>query len=89
MTGTTARPVDGWGNLVYSVASDSAVAQQSQKAHEQVAEQLTNLRDQISGVSIDEEAAMMMKFQRAYEANAKFFQVVDDTLDQLLNLVRS
>lgn len=88
MTGTTARPVDGWGNLVYSVASDSAAAQQSQKAHEQVADQLTNLREQISGVSIDEEAAMMMRFQRAYEANAKFFQAVDDTLDQLLNLVR-
>ena len=31
---------------------------------------------------------MMMRFQRAYEANAKFFQAVDDTLDQLLNLVR-
>ena len=88
MTGTTARPVDGWGNLVYSVATDSAAAQQSQKAHEQVADQLTNLREQISGVSIDEEAAMMMRFQRAYEANARFFRAVDDTLDQLLNLVR-
>jgi flagellar hook-associated protein 1 FlgK len=86
MTGSTARPVDGWGSLVYSVATDAAGAQQSQKAHEQVTVQLQNLRDQISGVSLDEEAAMLMKFQRAYEANARFFQIASATLDTLLSL---
>ncbi len=34
------------------------------------------------------EAAAMMRFQRAYEANARFFTVVNDTLDTLLNLGR-
>jgi len=28
----------------------------------------------------------MMKFQRAYEANAKFFSVINQTLDTLLSL---
>ena len=44
---------------------------------------------QISGVSIDEEAAMLLRFQRSYEANAKFFQVADQTLDLLMSLVRT
>jgi flagellar hook-associated protein 1 len=39
-------------------------------------------------VSLDEEAASMMRFQRAYEANARFFTVVNETLDVLLNLGR-
>ena len=39
------------------------------------------LRDQVSGVSLDEEAMKLMKFQRAYEANARFFQVIDETLE--------
>ena len=39
------------------------------------------LRDQVSGVSLDEEAAQMLRFQRAYEANARFFRVIDQTLD--------
>jgi flagellar hook-associated protein 1 FlgK len=39
-------------------------------------------------VSLDEEAMMMMKFQRAYEANARFFQAVDSALETLLSLKR-
>ena len=45
---------------------------------------METLRDQVSGVSLDEEAMQLMKFQRAYEANARFFQIVDQTLDTLL-----
>jgi flagellar hook-associated protein 1 FlgK len=89
ITGTSTRPVDAWGNLVYSVAADSRSAIQSKASHEQVMQQLKNLKDQISGVSIDEEAAMLLKFQRSYEANAKFFQVTDQTLDLLMSLVRT
>lgn len=79
-------PVGSWGSLVYNVATDSSSAQQAQTAHEQVSVQLENLRDQISGISLDEEAANLMKFQRAYEANARFFQTIDQTLDMLLGL---
>ena len=50
--------------------------------------QIENLRDSVSGVSLDEEAASMMRFQRAYEANARFFTTVNETLDVLLNLGR-
>jgi flagellar hook-associated protein 1 len=89
ITGSSTRPVDAWGNLVYSVASDSRAATQSKASHEQVMQQLKNLRDQISGVSLDEEAAMMLRFQRSYEANAKFFQVTNQALDLLMSLVRT
>jgi flagellar hook-associated protein 1 FlgK len=89
ISGTSATPVDTWGNLVYQVATDSKSATQAKAGHDEVMQQLKNLRDQISGVSIDEEAAMLMKFQRSYEANAKFFQVTDQTLDTLMSLVRT
>lgn len=86
MSGGSATPIEGWSSLVYTVATDSASAQQSRDAHDQVVNQLENLWGQISGVSIDEEAAMLMRFQTAYQANAKFFQAVDDTLQVLLSL---
>ena len=41
----------------------------------------------MSGVSLDEEAADLVRFQRAYEANARFFSTIDQTLDTLLNMV--
>jgi flagellar hook-associated protein 1 FlgK len=87
ISGTASTPVDAWGNLVYQVATDTKTATDAQTAHDQVIQQLTNLRDQISGVSIDEEAATLLKFQRSYEANAKFFQVTDQTLTLLMSLV--
>jgi flagellar hook-associated protein 1 FlgK len=48
--------------------------------------QVQALRDSVSGVSLDEEAANMIKFQRAYEANARFFNTVNSALDVLLSL---
>jgi flagellar hook-associated protein 1 len=89
ISGTATTPVDAWGNLVYQVATDARTATQVQASHDQVIQQLQNLRAQITGVSIDEEAAMLLKFQRSYEANAKFFQVTDQTLDTLMGLVRA
>ena len=87
MTGTNTRPVDAWSQFVYTIASDAHSAARARDSHEQVSQQLKNLRDQVTGVSIDEEAAMLMRFQRAYEANARFFQVADQTLDLLMQLV--
>ncbi len=80
-------PLNGWSTLVYQVGSDLAGAQQEQASRGDVVAQLQNLRDQVSGVSMDEEAAAMMKFQRAYEANARFFSAVNTSFDTLINMV--
>lgn len=45
---------------------------------------LENQRNQISGVSLDEEAVNLLKFQRAYQACARFIETVDKMSDELL-----
>ena len=60
----------------------------SRSSREEIVSQIEQMRDSVSGVSIDEEAAMMLRFQRAYEANARFFTVIDETLQTLLQLKR-
>ena len=42
-------------------------------------------RESVSGVSLDEEAAELMKFQRAYQASARVISVVDQMLDIVVN----
>ena len=42
-------------------------------------------RESTSGVSLDEEAAELMKFQRAYQASARVISVVDQMLDIVVN----
>ena len=42
-------------------------------------------RDAVSGVSLDEEMADLMKFQRAFQASSRVFTLVDDLLDVVVN----
>ncbi len=86
--GSTATPVEAWGQLVYTLGSDSASARASVTGRDEVVRQLQRLRDESSGVSLDEEAANLIRYQRAYEANARYFAVISDTLDTLISLVR-
>ena len=86
--GSGLNAFDQFGGLVYAVGSDVSLARSSQASHDQVMAQLDSLRQQTSGVSYDEEAAHLMRFQRAYEANAQYFKTIADTLDTLINMVQ-
>jgi len=50
--------------------------------------QLANRRDAVSGVSLDEEVANMIKFQRAYEAAARLITTADAMMQILLDMKR-
>lgn len=78
---------DAWASLVHRVGADTQAAQQEQVSRQDIVRQIEALRESVSGVSLDEEAMMMMRFQRAYEANARYFQAIDQSLETLLNLV--
>lgn len=42
-------------------------------------------RDAVSGVSLDEELADLIKFQRAFQASSRVFQTIDNLLDVVVN----
>ncbi len=42
-------------------------------------------RDGVSGVSLDEEMANLMKYQRAFQASSRVFTTIDDLLDTVVN----
>ncbi len=86
-SGGTMTFAESWSQIVYRVGNDSASAQADRTSRENIVESVSRLRDSVSGVSLDEEAAAMIKYQRAYEANARFFSVIGDTLDTLLQIV--
>ena len=86
-SGGTMTFAESWSQIVYRVGNDSASAQADRASREAIVDSVSRLRDSVSGVSLDEEAAAMIKYQRAYEANAKFFSVIGDTLDTLLRIV--
>lgn len=88
MSGGTATASDVWASFAYEVGADVRATDVSSGTRDQIVRQLQRLRDQQSGVSLDEEAANLMRFQRTYEASARFFTTIVDTLDTLMAMVR-
>jgi flagellar hook-associated protein 1 FlgK len=85
----TATMSDYWSQIVFRVGRDTRAATDESEARQAIVQQVDALRDEVSGVSLDEEAMQLLKFQRAYEANARFFTVIDGAIETLLNsLVR-
>jgi len=70
-------------NQVGNVARQAAIAQQ---ALEVVYEQAKETRDGISGVSLDEEASALVRFQQAYQANAKVMQTSMALFDTIVQI---
>ncbi len=89
-----ANQIDGVGFVEYYGALAARAGREIAQAHEdasnrrQVAIQARYLRDQISGVSLNEEAVMLMEFQRAYEAASRLIRVLDELVETTLTLVR-
>jgi len=48
-------------------------------------DQVDARRQSVSGVSLDEEMANMIKFQHAYNAAARVMTVYDEILDRIIN----
>jgi len=52
---------------------------------EVLVQHLERQRESLSGVSLDEEAANLVKYERAYQAAARVMTTVDEMLDHLIN----
>jgi len=40
----------------------------------------------VAGVNLDEEMTNMVRFQKAYEASARYFTVMDEAMDTLMRI---
>lgn len=74
--------------IIGGLGVDARTAYESVDTQKGVVDQLTMLREQSAGVSLDEEAMDMIKFQKAFDASAKMIQVADSMLDTVLSLKR-
>lgn len=70
-------------NDMGNVARQAAIVQSSLQV---VHEQAMKSRDQVSGVSLDEEATNLIRFQQAYQASAKALQVASQLFDAMLQI---
>jgi flagellar hook-associated protein 1 FlgK len=72
--------------LVTTAAGQSKAASDSLTFDENLLAEITSKRDALSAVSLDEEAANLIRFQRSYEAAARMIKVADELLQTVLGL---
>jgi len=60
-------------------------AERMAETQSRIAKNLTDTRQSISGVNVDEELSNMIKFQHGYAAAAKFIAQMDEMLDTIIN----
>ncbi|NOX57395.1 MAG: flagellar hook-associated protein FlgK [Planctomycetes bacterium] len=70
------------------VAAGGAAASNTLEAADVITSALEQQRQSVSGVSLDEEAIDLMKFERAFQGAARYIGSVDTMLQEMLGLIR-
>lgn len=73
-------------SMVERVGVQSSNAQGDFKIQTVVQNQLDNIRESISGVSLDEETANLIKYQQAFQASAKLITLSDDLMNIIIRM---
>jgi flagellar hook-associated protein 1 len=71
--------------LVTRMGNEVAQASRSQATAQVLTDNLSDRRESVSGVSLDEEMTNIIRFQRAYQASARAMSTTDEMLDTLIN----
>ncbi len=77
-----------FSNYVGKLGIEAKRAQHMLDADEVVHSNLHSRREAVSGVSLDEEAANMIKWQTAFVASSKVITTIDEMLDTVIGLKR-
>ncbi len=74
-----------YATFVANIGSDAQSASNSQQTAQSLLTAIGNQRSSVSGVSMDEEMANLVNFQKAYEAAARVMTTMQSMLDTLIN----
>ena len=86
--GGTATFEAAWSGLVSAFGSAVRGAHSEAEQTAAVAQQVQALREQVSGVSVDEEMVSLMRYQRAFQASVRVVQTADEMLAEVISMKR-
>jgi flagellar hook-associated protein 1 FlgK len=85
--GGTATLEQYYSDLVFTVGAQARTAKDTSETQGNILLQLQNQRDSISGVNLDEEAVSIIKYQKAYEASARYITVLNSLTEEVLGIL--
>jgi flagellar hook-associated protein 1 FlgK len=81
-------PLQYYSGLIFKIGSDVSNALTEQQSSSLILQQITNLQGGVSGVDLNEEAANLIRYQKAYQAAAQVASIINSLLDTTINIVR-
>jgi flagellar hook-associated protein 1 len=88
MDGGKSNFTEYYANYVGNLGIEITRTTHLKEANDLVVNDLQSQREAVSGVSLDEEAVSLMKWQKNFTASSKVITTVDEMLDTVLNLKR-
>lgn len=79
---------DAYGSSVADVGTRTSRAENIRDVQAKLLERAQAVKDGVSGVNLDEEAANLVQFQQAYQASAQVISAANNMIDTLLGIVR-
>lgn len=77
-----------YASLLHSLGSATDNATSKYNVYEATTNQIDTFRENIKGVSLDEETAEMMKYQKHYQAAAKLMAMAEEIMDAVIGIVK-
>jgi len=88
LAGGTATLEGTYNTMIGEVGTRTRQAEIASQSQARMLDDARNMRDSISGVNLDEEAANLLRYQQAYQAAAQVIAVSSTLFDTLLMAVR-
>lgn len=82
---TKANFIGLYNNIVSQVANSGSVFKSIYDNQQVTVDSTEAARQQVMGVSDDEELSNMIKFQNAYNASSRYINVIDEMLEHIIN----
>ncbi len=87
ISGLNGQSLNGYYNSIITDIGNKASAESAMSTSlNDYTQSLTSQQQQISGVSLDQEAIQLMQYQQSYTASAKMVTTVDKLFQTLLNM---
>jgi flagellar hook-associated protein 1 FlgK len=77
-----------FGSIAGSVGSQLSNATSNKTTQQDLLTQAQSLRQESSGIDLNEEATNVLEFQRAYQAASKLMSVIDQMVQTVINLIQ-
>ena len=77
-----------YANFTSNLGMNTQRAEHARQASDLLVKDLNKQRESVAGVSLDEEATNMMKWQANFTASSKVITTIDEMLDTVLSMKR-